>query len=353
VLAAALLLYAVQASYSSDFDRALENVVFFYVPFALLFALLARVSWTPALLTQCLVVLVALAVVFAGIGFYEYATRHLLLNPKVIAANQFQSYFRVNSLFFDPNIYGRFLAIVMIALAATLIWARRARTTAATGVGLAVLWAGLLLTFSQSSFAALLAGLVVLGGLRWNAAWAARGALAAAVVGAVIVIAAPGAVHLNLGSSKSLDSATSGRSELVEGAAELFEAKPVAGHGTGSFSVEYRKRQDASTEKAVSASHTIPLTVAAEQGVIGLALYLALVVIALRTLLSRASGQGARAALAAAFVALLVHTMSYAAFLEDPLTWVILGAGLALSNVARTSPPGAMEERNPLSPTQT
>ena len=47
---------------------------------------------------------------FAAIGFVEYATRHLFLNPKVIASNQFETYFRVNSLFFDPNIYGRFLA---------------------------------------------------------------------------------------------------------------------------------------------------------------------------------------------------------------------------------------------------
>ena len=62
----------------------------------------------------CLGVLVALAVAFAGIGFVEYATRHLFLNPKVIASNQFEDYFRVNSLFFDPNIYGRFLAIVMV-----------------------------------------------------------------------------------------------------------------------------------------------------------------------------------------------------------------------------------------------
>ncbi len=73
--------------------------------------------------------LAALALAFAGIGFVEYATRHLLLNPKVIASNQFESYFRVNSLFFDPNIYGRFLAIVMLGLAARAVWARGRATT--------------------------------------------------------------------------------------------------------------------------------------------------------------------------------------------------------------------------------
>ena len=127
---ASVVLYAAQSAYSSDFDRALSQVIFFYVPFALLFALLVRVDWTPRLAGQCLAVLLALAVVFVGIGFVEYSRRELLLNPKVISSNQFESYFRVNSLFFDPNIYGRFLAAVMLGLAAVLLWSRDARVVA-------------------------------------------------------------------------------------------------------------------------------------------------------------------------------------------------------------------------------
>jgi putative inorganic carbon (HCO3(-)) transporter len=38
-----------------------------------------------------------------------------------------------------------------------------------------------------------------------------------------------------------------------------------------------------------------------------------------------------RAAIAAAFTALLAHTMMYAAFLEDPLSWTLLGVGTALA----------------------
>ena len=62
LLAPSIVLYAVQAAYSTDFERALQNVVFFYVPFALLAALLMRVTWTRELLVRCLGVLVALAV---------------------------------------------------------------------------------------------------------------------------------------------------------------------------------------------------------------------------------------------------------------------------------------------------
>src|SRR5262249_4904585 len=91
-------------------------------------------------------------------------------------------------------------------------------------------------------------------------------------------------------------------------------------------------------------SHTEPVTVAAEQGVIGLAGYLALLAAGLLTVFagmrSIAPGLGApfrtldeggraelratRIGIAAAFSALLVHTIGYAAYLTDPLTWALL-----------------------------
>jgi len=39
----------------------------------------------------------------------------------------------------------------------------------------------------------------------------------------------------------------------------------------------------------------------------------------------------ARAAVLACFVALVAHTMAYAGFLEDPLTWVLLSIGGSLA----------------------
>ena len=330
-LAASLALYGIQSSYSADFGHALENVVFFYVPFALLFALVARVAWTPKLARVCLGVLVVLALALVGVGFVEYATRHLFLNPKVIASNQLEDYFRVNSLFFDPNIYGRFLAIVMLLLAAWLLWARRQREVVAGALLLAVLWGGLVLTFSQSSFTALLVGLAILGAMRWSVRWALILSGAAVVVAVGIVALAPGAVHLELGNSKSADKATSGRYDLIKGGLKLFKRAPLVGQGSGSFAREYRRAEHVSPERAASASHTIPVTVAAEQGVIGLVAYLALLAAALARLFRGARRVPERAAVAAAFVALVAHSMMYAAFLEDPLTWTLLGAGTAMA----------------------
>jgi O-antigen ligase len=330
-LAASLAVYGIQASYSDDFGHALENVVFFYVPFALLFTLVARVEWTPRLARVCLGVLVVLALALVGVGFVEYATRHLFLNPKVIASNQLEDYFRVNSLFFDPNIYGRFLAVVMLLLAAWLLWARRQREVVAGALLLAVLWAGLVLTFSQSSFTALLVGLAILGAMRWSVRWALILSGGALVVAVAFVALAPGAVNLELGNSRSADKATSGRYDLIKGGLKLFRDAPLVGQGSGSFAREYRRAEHVSPERAASASHTIPVTVAAEQGVIGLVAYLALLAAALARLFRGARRVPERAAVAAAFVALVAHSMMYAAFLEDPLTWTLLGAGTAMA----------------------
>ncbi len=334
-LAVVLVLYAVQATYSDDADKAIENVVFFYAPFALLLVLCTRaVDWRRELVLRCLGVLVALALLFAGIGFVEYATRTLLFNPKVISSNQFEEYFRVNSLFFDPNIYGRFLAVVMLGLTTVLVWTTERRAVWAAAVALAVLWAGLVLTLSQSSFTALVVGLAVLAALRWDPRLAAGAVAVLAVAGLGVVLLAPGAINLNTGSSEGLDNATSGRYDLLAGGGRLVQEKPLDGWGSGSFSRAYRRQETASAQQATSASHTIPVTVAAEQGIPGLLAYLALLAAAFWRLTRGARAQPARAFVLAAFTGLLVHTLLYASFLEDPLSWALLGLGSALA--ART-----------------
>jgi O-antigen ligase len=352
LLLASIVLYAVQALYSHDKAKAGENLAFFYVPFALLFVLLRDIDWTRELLLRCLALAAALAVVFAGIGFVEYARRELFLNPKVVSANQYDNYFRVNSLFFDPNIYGRFLALVMIALTTIVLWRRRRRDVLIVAGVLLWLLAGLVTSFSQSSIAALLLGLAVLAAYRWSARRTVYASLSVVVLVLLVVVLAPSGCHFGLkGTGGSTQNATNGRTKLIEGGLELFVKHPLQGYGSGSFQIEYERHSKTGAENATSASHTIPVTVAAEQGIVGLALYVALLVVAFVTLL-RGTGRAppaadgeassdfsslgappqlARQAIAACFAALVLHTFAYADFLEDPLTWTLLGVGVALS----------------------
>jgi O-antigen ligase len=354
LLFAAIGLYALQAIYSSDRAKAAENIAFFYVPFALLFAILRDVRWTRELLLRCLGVAVALAVLFAGVGFVEYYRKALFLNPRVVAANQYDNYFRVNSVFFDPSIYGRFLALVMIAVttvvlsrgSAAQVRARRRDVLVGAAV-LAWLLGGLVTSFSQSSIAALLLGLAVLGAWCWGvraSAYVSAGVLA---IAAAIVLLAPAGLHFGLkGSKGSASNATSGRTTLVSGGLELFAKRPLEGYGSGSFETEYKlhsKAAAASAENATSASHTIPVTVAAEQGILGLALYVALLVAAFLVLFRGAGRSPPRIAIAACFAALVLHTWTYADFLEDPFTWTLLAVGIALARAAPGEDPGVRE----------
>ena len=336
LLFGAVGLYALQAIYSADHARGAENVAFFYVPFALLFVLLRRVHWRRELLLRCLAATVALALIFAGIGFVEYARKSLFLNPKVVAANQYDNYFRVNSLFFDPNIYGRFLALVMIALATVVLWSARRRDVLLGAAGLAWLLGGLITSFSQSSIAALLLGLAVLAAWRWDVRatlYASLGLLAAA---AAVVLLAPTSLHFGLkGSGGSTSNATSGRTKLISGGLDLFAERPLQGFGSGSFEREYKRHSETTAENATSASHTIPVTIAAEQGIFGLALYAALLLCAFLVLFRGAGRSPPRIALAACFAALVLHTWTYADFLEDPFAWAILAVGVALARQGR------------------
>jgi putative inorganic carbon (HCO3(-)) transporter len=353
VLAAVVVLYAIQTLYSGDFSKGLQNVCFFLVPFTVAYGLLRDVEWDRRQLKLVLCVVAVEAVAFVLIGSVEYVTRSLFWNDQVIRSNEFHTYFRVNSVFWDPNVYGRYLALVIVVAMAALLWVRERRAFALLTVLVAVLWLGLAQTFSQSSFIALLAGLAVLAAIRWSWKWT-LGAVVVGLVGAILVITLVGGTGKVNFSRLNID--TSGRANLVQGGLDLFGERPIQGYGSGSFQHAYSEHRT-NKDIPVSVSHTEPVTVAAEQGLLGLTLYIALIVVALWTMTSgirgpavgsaegESCGRGklapfsdspsallaSRAGVLAAFVALLVHTMAYAGFFEDPITWVLLAVGASLA----------------------
>lgn len=325
-LAAVLVLYALQAALADDISAALQDVGFFLVPFAALFALLADEPLDGATLRRILWVLAIEGVLFALVAAYQYASGELFWNDKVIAGNEAHPYFRVNSLFFDPNILGRYLAVTMVALAAAVAYGRRRAELLAAGAVFVLLLATLVITFSQSSSIALIAGILVLIAARWGIA---QGVAAAAT--AVLLLAA--AVALISGGGLT-DEGSSGREGLISGGVEMAKSAPVLGVGSGAFADEFRVRFGAAEGFAVE-SHTTPITVAAEQGAVGLIAYAGLLaatiggfVVALGPRLLRpARGAPLAAALTAIYAVLLVHSLGYAAFLTDPLTWAVLAIG--------------------------
>jgi O-antigen ligase len=102
----------------------------------------------------------------------------------------------------------------------------------------------------------------------------------------------------------------------------------VAGVGVGGFKRAYAELAHLrGKEPKAAASHTTPITVAAETGIVGLGLFIWLVVTAVLLAfrrLGRDFDGAARLAFGLALVAILVHCIFYNALFEDPTFWGLL-----------------------------
>ena len=326
-LALTLVLYAAQAAYSDDVSNAIENAGFFLVPFAILFTQLAAVRWTAATLRATTIAIAAVGAALAAVAIGQFLARDLFLNAELQDSNELKPFFRVNSLFFDPNVLGRYMALGVITVGAAVAWSRGGRAAVlATAAGV-LMAAALTVSYSITSAAALIVGMGVLALLRFGR----LGALATAAALALTAIAfavSGGADRSDLGPTRGIGEETSGRVDLLEGAWELIEEEPALGWGSGAFG---RAFFNEIRRTKTTASHSEPVTVAAEQGVPGTLVYVALLGTALWVLFSGgAAASAARAAAAAGTAALIVHSLGYAGFLSDPATWALLAVAVGV-----------------------
>ena len=323
--AAFVVLAATSILWADDVRAASIDLVFFFFPFALLFAVVVRSplpAWAPGALAAALVVL---ASAFSLVGIAQLWTDDLPLARDVEVANAYTSYERVTSVFHDPSIYGRHLALAIVVLV-VLLWLGRLPALVATGL-IALLWAGLFVSYSQSSMVALF--VAVLGVSLLAADGRARRILLASSAALALLCVAVVAV---LAREESLRRVTSGRSDLVANTVSVIGAHPLLGVGIGGE--EQASREEAKQRgKLAKPSHTTPLTVAAELGLVGVAAYVFLLVAAARALLAlRARASAVAMGIAGVLLVLVTHSLFYSGFFEDPLMWQSLAlAGAALA----------------------
>jgi len=300
-------------------------LAFFLFPFTAAFGVVCRsplAAWLPRAL---LVTLVALGSLFAAIGLWQAQTRTVFFARDVEVANAYTSFFRVTSLFKDPSLYGRYL-VVPIAVLLVVVLVRKGRTVdwVVSAALVAFLFWGLFYSYSQSSFVALF--VVTFAVAVYGVSRRLRILL---LVCAAIVAVGAAAYAAQAIEGRSAREATSGRSRLVTVTLDAFAERPVAGVGVGG---QPRASTDVSHRGSPgrNASHTTPLTILAEGGVVGFSLYLWVLGAAgwvLYLVTSRDGPLGV--ALAAVLVALFVHSLLYAGFFEDPLAWGVLGVAAA------------------------
>jgi O-antigen ligase len=342
-----LVWLGLSVTWSVDVHTAAIDMLAFYVPFTILAVSIARLPWQSSRVRILYGELAAMALIFAAVGFYQYETKTIFENTKLHQSNIYEALFRVNSVFFDPSIYGRFLVVALIATAVLIV---RSRLSLRAGVAalafIAIAWVGLLISFSQSSFAALLVAVFALAAIAWR--WRSLLALAAVLaVAGGIAVTQPKLMHaLRRHTTSGLNKATSGRATLIAVGIKIAEAHPSHGVGLGGFEHAYSKRTGKKPKK--SASHNTPVTVAAEEGGPGLLVFLwlvgALFLAAYRRIDHRTYGRLTLAA-GLALLAIFVHSLAYNDFFEDPTTWGLIGLiALAAPVRVRARPPRPAEE---------
>ena len=336
-VAAFIALSGISLVWSRDLKQGSIELLFFLFPFAALFTVVARTpfpDWLPRALG---VTLVALTSVFALIGLVQRATHKLFYSPNLEVDNAFTSYFRVSSVFKDPSLFGRYLALgIAVVVAAYLLGRIR---LAVAGPVLALSYAALWFSYSQSSMVTIF---VVVSALAVVAGSPGTRRIVVAVA-AAIVLAAGAVVGLHVRHDSARKS-TSDRSRLVAVTWRVFRNHPLAGVGVGAQPKASRDEAAHHLAATRNKSHTTPLTVAAELGVLGILAYIGFLYGAARGLFDvtrphRALGIG----LAAVFLTLLVHSLFYSGFFEDPITWGVLAlacAALATVPVSRVTQDG-------------
>jgi O-antigen ligase len=314
-------------AWSVNVHAAAIDLLAFYVPFTIIAISISRLPWVASRVRILYLELVAMGLVFAGVAFYQYETRTIFQNAKLTQVNIFDALFRVNSVFFDPSIYGRFLVVALVATAVLIVRsALSLRAGLAALAFVAVAWLGLLISFSQSSFAALLVAVLALSAVVWR--WKSLFAFAAVlVVAAGIAVSQPRLMHaLRSHTVSGLNHATSGRATLIAVGIKIAEAHPSHGVGLGGFERAYSKRTGKKPRQ--SASHNTPVTVAAEEGAPGVLIFFwlvgALLLAAYRRFDHRTYGRVALAS-GLALLAIFVHSLAYNDFFEDPTTWLLIG----------------------------
>jgi O-antigen ligase len=268
------------------------------------------------------------------------------------AVNTSSGVSRITGTSGDPNEFAAMLVVGMV-LAGALAFSRErmlVRWAAIGAIGLCTL--GILLTVSRGGLVALGAALLmaIVAGGRWRLPMAVVAVVVAgATIGYFTTYAPPQAEE------RILDTAGggSGREDLWTVAWRMFKDRPVGGVGAGNYpiaAIDYLLQpglivRDEFIIDTPKPPHNVYLSVLAELGVVGLALFMIVLGFAVASVL-RAARLFERAgdtemeiyarALCVAFVGLLTADF----FLSEPFgkqLWLLIGLGPALLAVARRS----------------
>ena len=344
--------------WTTDTKDAAIQIVFFYLPFPLLFLTVVALWSTAKRALEVLgAVTIAFATAIAALALIQYEAHWIFWSSKLQQYDAYSQFYRVNGIFYDPNIMGRYLAAGILAALAWM-WLRPEKRELIIGTAaIVVLSGGLLVSFSRSSCLMLMTGVVLL-------AWRAFGARRTLAVGGIaFVILAGGAIASShnirgaLTSTHRLSTLSEGRFGLMTGGVKIWKENPIAGSGVGSFQERFTATETLTQieHQQVSISHNAPVTVLAELGLIGAGLLIWLCIATWHAIAAssrRISSESGwiQWCLLAIIVGIFAHSQLYADLFEDPMVWTAAAAAIAIG-LAVARPPSDERTTSPSPPT--
>jgi O-antigen ligase len=335
------------ASRATAYAAALVEMLAFFLPFAVVYYLVYRYVRSLADLKRVVVVIIGWGGALALLGLIQYATRTVLFNRAGILRDyRLEHSFRVNALFWDPNMFGRFLVVVIVLALVSVLAPLERRWRVPLLAVAALATAALVVTYSRSSWAALAAAAIL---FEWF--WLGRRRGTVAVLVTVVLLtgglyALESARHyarletkVKLNTLYGWNKLAGGRVYLIESGWRMFREHPVGGVGLSGFPLAYPDYRLRRARPSLNENHTTPVTVLAEEGLVGFAAYIALLAVYFATVMrSRALAADRRlrlvqAGFMAVILAIILHSLFYNAFFEDPYLWAVMAVSMALTYV--------------------
>jgi len=227
---------------------------------------------------------------------------------------------RLTSIYANPNIFGQLMSHGLVVLMAYLLVPRRQKTTLGRGlkwslilVFVLILGAGLIISFSRSSYIYCAVALLALLFTKRKIRWLAFGSAGAMMV-ALFVMPLPVWMYLVL----RVGSGLSFRTSLWEAGWGMFKEHPLTGIGTGTGTFELFRPEYLDSfafrgliRTQVGSAHNVFVARAAELGILGLLLVVILFVVLLIRVPSHlrrfGNGDWVSGAAAAGVLGLIAH----------------------------------------------
>lgn len=343
-LALLLVISILSLANTDDLRGAAEEVarLSYHLAFFILIPLYVRDRQS---LRWAVLAVIASGLVLALIGIFQQLTDTYLWNEGLAARG-----IRRNATFVDPNIYARFLVVVMMLATATFFGERsRMRYVLVATVVLTVL--ALPFTSSRSNWVTAAVAMPLLVSILLPVTARVKiGLLALMAIAGGALVAGAAAAEPEL--SDRLRTLTSGtdalgvRSSLIDAGWHMFLNNPFFGVGLDSFDeavqgpYSYLLPDNAST----FFSHTSVITIMAELGLVGLSVLL-LVAYRFGSLCWRlyagtsVQDRALVAGLVGAAMAIFISSQAEGRLFEEPYLWLVLGLTLALAGIKRREAP--------------